>query len=169
MKKPISTQLTQANITTVIDILTQTPHRLEDLSTPLSPEQLRQPLGIGERSFIENLAHLINCEERSTHAIYLALLAAEPLFLDLHPERQWGKLLRYDLFEFTDLLAYFTFRRRVLLRVLHELTDVQWARGIREPGKQRKESVYWRARATALHELEHLTDLDSKLVDLKQE
>ena len=35
---------------------------------------------------------------------------------------------------------------------------------IREEGKQRKESVYWRARTLALHELEHITDLERKLL-----
>jgi hypothetical protein len=34
---------------------------------------------------------------------------------------------------------------------------------IREAGKKRKESVYWRARALAMHELDHLTDLQNKL------
>ena len=118
---------------------------------------------MGERSLTENMAHLINVEALSAEAIYMALLAHEPLFSDTHPEREWGKLLRHEQFEFAELLAYFKFRRVVLLRVLNGLNDTQWARVIREEGKQRKESVYWRARTIALHELEHLTDLETKL------
>jgi hypothetical protein len=163
MKKAISTDLTTANIAKVTELLTEIPVQLERLSSQLDSEKLRQPLGLGERSFTEVLAHLINSEARSSEAIYLALLAEEPLFPDIHSERQWGKLLRYDLLAFSDLLAYFRLRRKVLLRVLASLTEEQWSRVIREEGKKRKESVYWRARSLAMHELEHLTDLQSKL------
>lgn len=144
-------------------MLADTPARLESLSKPLSAEQLCQPLGDGERSFTEDLAHLIHCEARSSEAIYLAVLMDEPVFPDVHPERQWGRLLRLDLFPFQDLLAYFKFRRAVLLRVLASLTEEQWTRVIREEGKKRKESVYWRARTIAMHELDHLADLQRKL------
>jgi hypothetical protein len=163
MKKAVSTELTNANIAKVTNLLADAPAKLESLSKNLSNGQLRQPLGSGERSFTEDLAHLIHCEARSSEAIYLALLADDPVFLDIHSERQWGKLLRYDLLAFPDLLAYFKLRRAVLLHVLASLTEEQWARSIREEGKKRKESVYWRARTIAMHELDHLTDLQSKL------
>lgn len=162
-QKAIPTEPTQANIARVVDLLADTPQKLAQWLQPLSPEQLRQPLGPEERSCAEVLAHLLNSEARSAEAIYLALLADEPVVVTVHPERQWGKLLRYDLLDFADLLAYFQLRRTVLLRVLTSLTEAQWARTIREEGKKRQESVYWRARALALHELEHLTELASKL------
>lgn len=161
MKKAVSTQPTTSNFAKVIDLLGDTPNRLESLSQHLSDEHLRRPLCAGERSFTEVLAHLVNCEARSSEAINLALLADEPLFVDLHPERQFGKLLRYDLLPFFDLLAYFKLRRRVLLRVLTSLPVRDWSRSIREVGKKRKESVYWRARSIAMHELEHLSELES--------
>ena len=162
MKKIISTDLTSINIAKVKELLADTPVQLENLSRPLSEEQLRQPLGKGERSFTEDLAHLIHTEARSSEAIYLALLMNEPLIPDIHPEQQWGKLLRYDLLSFHELLAYFKVRRAILLRVLASLTEEQWARTIREAGKKRQESVYWRARTIAMHELDHLTDLQHK-------
>lgn len=163
MKKSISTQLTSANIAKVMEILTETPQKLEMLSGPLTAEQLRQPLGQGERSFTEGLAHMINGEARSSEMIYQALLANEPFFADIHPDRQWGKLLRFDLLDFADLLAYFKLRRTVLLRVLSGLKEEDWSRCIREEGKQRKESVYWRARTIAMHELDHIRDLERKV------
>jgi hypothetical protein len=163
MKKAISTDLTNANIEKVIELLRDTPAQLESLSKPLREEEVHQPLGAGERSFTEDLAHLIHIEARSSEVIYLALLLDEPLVADVHPERQWGKLLRYDLLSFSDLLTYFKLRRAVLLRVLASLTEAQWTRSIRENGKKRQESVYWRARTIAMHELDHLTDLQSKL------
>ena len=85
------------------------------------------------------------------------------MLTDIHAERDLGRLLRFDLLAFAELLAYFRLRRTILLRVLATLTEESWSRCIREAGKQRKESVYWRARGIALHELEHLQDLEIKL------
>ena len=162
-KKPFSTEQTRANIARVTAILGGSPGWLERLSRDLTVEQLHQSLGAGERSFVENLAHLVNSEARSSEAIYLALLVDEPFLAPVHSERQWGKLVRYDVLPFTELLAYFKTRREVLLRVLNGLDDGQWSRTVREASKKRQESVYWKARALALHELEHLTDLEAKL------
>ena len=163
MKKAISTELTSTNIAKVMELLAQAPAQLESLSQGLSEVQLLQPLGTDERSFTEDLAHLIHSEARTSEAIYLALLLDEPYLPDIHSERQWGKLLRYDLLAFSDLLVYFKIRRSILLRTLDGLTDEQWRRSIRENGKKRQESVYWRARALAMHEYEHLTDLHKKI------
>ena len=162
MKTAIPTEPTRANIAQILDLLAATPLKLESLIQGRTDKQLRQPLGPGERSCTEMLAHLIASEDRSSEAIYLALLRDEPLFPAVHPERQWSRLLRYDLLEFSDLLGYFQVRRAILLRVLGSLREKQWERVIRDEGKQRRESVYWRARSMALHELEHLTDLENK-------
>jgi hypothetical protein len=161
MKKSLSTELTQANITQVLALLTSTPEKLEKVSQPLTVPQMSQPIRPGERSPTEILAHLLHCEARAAEAIYSALLLKEPLLLGIHPERQFGRLVRYDLLPFADLLAYFKFRRTVLLHVLASLTESQWARTIREEGKKRRESVYWQARGQALHEVEHLAELEN--------
>jgi hypothetical protein len=166
MKKQISTTQTESNIRVVMQLLRETPDKLTALSRDLSEERFHEPLGIGERSFIQVLAHLINCETLSSEAIYLALLADEPLLANIHAERDLGKLLRFDLSPFPELMTYFKLRRTVLLRVLEPLTGAQWSRTVRENGKQRKESVYWRARGQALHELEHLQDLETKLAKI---
>jgi|SRR6185503_984697 len=161
--KTITTDQTAENIAKVLEVLTEAPIRLEALSKSVSAERLSQQLGKGERTPTEVLAHVINVEAISSEMIYQALLVKEPFFADIHPERDWGKLLRFDLLDFAELLAYFKIRRKVLLRVLSGLKDAGWARCVREEGKQRKESVYWRARTIAMHELDHLADLESKL------
>jgi len=163
MKKQISTEQTEPNIKEVLRLLTETPATLEGLSKGLSEEQLHKPLGSGERSFTEALAHLINCEAITAESIHLALLKDEPILPGIHAERDLGKLLRVDQLPFPDLLAYFKLRRKILLRVLESLNEEKWSRCVRESGKQRKESVYRRARGQAVHELEHLVDLESKL------
>ncbi len=162
MKKTLSTEMTSANITQVLALLASTPEKLEKASQLFTVAQLSQPIRAGERSPTEILAHLLHCEARTAEAIYAALLLKEPLILAIHPERQFGKLVRYDLLPFADLLAYFKFRRTVLLRVLASLTESQWGRTIHEEGKKRQESVYWQARGQALHELEHLAELENQ-------
>lgn len=163
MKPTLTTEATPENIQAVINWLTETPARLERLSQNFSEAQLRQPLGTGERSATEVLAHLLNCEARSSEAIYAALLVNEPELIELHPERQWGKLLQYGHFPFTELLAYFKFRRTALLRVLAALKPKQWLRAVHEAGKQRQETVYWKARTLAVHEAEHVAELEKTL------
>lgn len=163
MNKILSTDQTPENISKILEILTETPKKLEALSKGLSKEKLREPLGKGERSFTEDLTHLINGEARSSEMIYQALLVNEPLFADVHPDRDWGKLTRFDLLDFSDLLDYFKTRRKILLRVLLGLKEAEWSRTIREEGKKRKESVYWRARTIVMHELDHIQDLEKKL------
>jgi len=163
MKKAISTELTTMNIAKVLELLMDSPVQLDELSRAGMEEELRQPLGSGERSFTEDLAHLIHSEARTSEAIYLALLLDKPLMPEVHSERQWGQLVRYDLLALSDLLSYFKLRRAVLVRVLTPLTVEQWSRTIREVKKKRQESVYWRARSLAMHELDHLTDLQNKL------
>ena len=163
MNKAFSNEQTPENIATVLKVLTESPARLEALSKSVSPEALRQPLGKGERTPVEVLAHIINGEARSSEMIYQALLVHEPFFAHVHPDRNWGKLTRFDLLDFSELLAYFNIRRKILLRVLSKLKDKDWRRAIREDGKQRKESVYWRARSLVMHELDHLGDLEKKV------
>jgi len=163
MKKQISTEQTEANIEDVLRLLAEAPEQLEKLGKGLSSKGLREPLGKGERSFIEVLAHILNCEARTSEAITLALLTKEPLLTSIHPERDLGKLMQYEQYPLEELLTYFKFRRTVLLKALTSLKESQWSRVIRQEGKQRKESVYWLARGQALHELEHIQDLEQKL------
>ena len=161
--KSISTDQTPENIAAVLEVLAESPKHLDALSKSVPAKKFSQPLGKGERTPTEVLAHMLNTEARSSEMIYQALLVKEPFFADIHPERDWGKLLRFDLLEFSELLAYFKIRRKVLLRVLLKLKEKDWSHAIREEGKQRKESVYWRARTIVMHELDHLGDLEKKL------
>lgn len=163
MKKQISTDQTEANIEEVLSLLIDAPEQLEKLSKGLSDKKLHEPLGAGERSFIETLAHILNCEAITSEAIYLALILKKPAIHRIHAERDLGKLIHLNQMPFGELMTYFKFRRTVLLKVLSPLTEKQWSKMIREEGKQRKESVYWRARGQALHELEHIQDLENKL------
>lgn len=159
MSKTISTHLTQANTQAVLALLSQTPGRLTHLSQQLPPEQLTRPLAAGERSFAENVAHLLHCESRTAEAITQALLLDEPLAYAIHPEQHLGQLWRLEELPPADLLTYFALRRTILLKVLNRLTPTEWNRAVQPAQKKRVESVFWLARALALHEAEHLADL----------
>ena len=163
LNKLLSTDLTSANIAKVLELLAESMVRLNALAKSVPASKWTQPLGAGERTPTEVLAHILNGEARSAEMIYQALLVDEPFFPDLHPDRDIGKLLRFDLLDHTELLVYFNVRRKVLLRVLSGLTEAQWSRTVQEEGKKRRESVYWRARTIVMHELDHLDDLEKKL------
>ncbi len=163
MKKPVSTDFSASNLAKVLEILTETPKTLSVLSKSIPKEKWNQPLGKGERTPVQVLAHILNSEARSSEMIYQALLLDEPYFANIHPERDLGKLLQFELLDFSELLAYFNTRRKVLLQVLSNLKEKDWKRVVREESKQRKETVYWKARSLALHEAEHVGELEEKL------
>lgn len=159
MKKAVSTEQTPGNITRVLGLLAETPVRLAELTRGQDEETLRRSPAGGSRSVAEIVAHLINTEARANEAIVLALAAREPLLAKVHPERDYGRLLRHDRMPLAESLAYFGFRRNALLPLLASLTVTQWSRTICEEGKQRRESVYWLARGMSLHEAEHLEEI----------
>jgi hypothetical protein len=162
VKKPIATDQTSENIALVIEMLGGAVERLGRYSKGRSQKELMTPLSKGERTPTEVLAHILHCEARGSEAIYLALMLKEPEVAPVHAERDWGKLVRYDLQPFAEMTAYFKFRRAVLMRVLSELDAKKWSRTIREAGKARRESVYWQARGLATHENEHLGELTDR-------
>lgn len=163
MAKRISTQATPENISIALDMLANVPDQVAELGARIAPEKLVQPIALGERSPQRVLVHLVNCEARASDAIYSALLLRSPLVPRIHPERDWGKLLRYEQFDYDELLGYFRFRRQVLMGVLQGLSAKQWAQDIRPEGKKRRESIYLLARSAALHETEHIQDIKRKL------
>lgn len=163
MKKQLSTEQTEENIHEVLQLLTEMPLKWQALSNHISAQQLRTPLAPGERTPTEVLAHILHCEAITAEAIFLALLRDEPMLPDIHAERDLGKLLRLDMLSYEELLSYFKIRRTILLRVLAPLTEKKWSRVMQDSKKARKESIFWRARGQALHELEHILDLETKL------
>ena len=163
LHKSLTTQPSDERIELILKVLAAAPGRLEMLSAGLSEAELTTPLGAGERSFKRDLTHLIYCAERGSEPIFHALLLKEPFMPRIHAERDWGTLMGYEAFEIAELMAYFNFRRAVLLRILHSLKRAQWDRSVRREGLKRAESVYYSARGLSVHELGHLEDLAYKL------
>jgi DinB superfamily len=162
MQQKISTQPTQSNILKVLELLTATTAAFQAFAR--IDCDFCQPLVEGKRSLTQELAHLIHSEARFSEAIYLALLTEIPHFTDVHPERDWGNLLKFDQLLFAELLVYFRLRRVVLLGVLSRLSDHDWSRTVRETNKKRQESVFWKARALALHEQHHVKIIQTRFL-----
>ncbi len=92
MSKILSTDQTPENISKILEVLTETPKKLEALSKGLSKEQLTQPLGKGERSFTEDLTHLINGEARSAEMIYQCLVESRTFVCRCSSRPRLGKV-----------------------------------------------------------------------------
>jgi hypothetical protein len=156
----LSTDLTKANIALALEMHSAAPRRLRKFAASRAAGTETEPLAPGERSAVEVLAHMLNVEARSAESLFLALLLTEPELPNIHPERDWGKLLRLEDLPFDRLVEYFELRATMLLRVLERLTEAQWSRTVREAGKARRESVYWRVRTLELHTDVHLRELE---------
>lgn len=163
LHKRLTTKPSDDRIGLILEVLAAAPARLQALSEGLSDAQLNLPLGEGERSFKRDLTHLIYCAERGSDPIHHALLLEVPFMPRIHAERDWGALMQYEAFEVAELMAYFTFRRAALLRILRGLSDDQWDRSVQREGVKRSESVYYSARGLCVHEYGHLEDLSGKL------
>ena len=158
----ITTKPTKENFKKVLALLAETPGRLQTLSSARSAAELSAPLEKDQWSFAEIMGHLDACAELNTHATYYALLVDNPILPDVHPQRQWARLLRYQEVSFTDMQGNFDFRRELLLRKLNLLSGSQWLRPVTRQGK-RQENIYRIARSMALHEHDHLTQLEAVL------
>ncbi len=167
LHKRLTTKPSEEGIALILAVLAAAPARLKELSEDMSDAQLNLPLGEGERSFKRDLTHLIYCAERGSDPIHHALLLELPFMPRIHAERDWGALMQYEAFEIAELMAYFSFRRAALLRILRGLNRDQWARSVQREGLKRSESVYYSARGLCVHEYGHLEDLNGKLALLK--
>lgn len=167
LRKRLTTKPSVERIELTLQVLAASPGRLQELSAGRSEAELTTPLGQDERSFKRDLTHLIYCAERGTDPIYHALILKEPFIPCIHAERDWGALMRYETFEIAELMAYFNFRRKALLRILRGLSREQWDRSVQREDVRRTESVYYSARGLCVHEYGHLEDLTGKLAMLR--
>ncbi len=133
-EESISTDQTAENIEAVLSLLAGMPSRLEALAGQLTPEQQITPVGLGERTPTEMLAHMLHCEAVSVEMITLALSRKEPLISGIHPEGDFGKLFNLSQYDFDHLRTYYDLRREFLL-MLSGLSDRQWSRTVRKEGK----------------------------------
>ncbi len=154
----IPTKLSESSIAAVKDTLKATAKFLSECIQSKSPQELDAPLTPGEWSFREVMAHLLTTNEVSMNTIVYGMALNEPILPEIHPRRDWGRLLQYADYPLEDILHVYQFKRRVLLGILGRLSQKQWSAVIhRPPGKAT--TVFLQARGIALHDLEHVEHL----------
>ncbi|MBL7998040.1 MAG: DinB family protein [Candidatus Kapabacteria bacterium] len=155
-KKEMPSQGSVNAILSIMATLQETPRYLRSVAPRFPEERSRVPIMEGKRSFRQTVEHLLNIEALHYTTIYPAFLLPTPDVYPLHAERHIARLQLFDSFTMEELLTVFEFERRKSLSFLESLTAGDWLRTIREQGKKRQESIYWRARTLALHDVTHV-------------
>jgi DinB family protein len=156
-------KITPAEIAKYLVMLEEFPLTLAALTAGLSEEQLRWSPGKKEWSIVEVLAHLRACTEIWSFSMYAMLAEDKPVF-PLLDERRWAKAARYATFDFQPSFQLFCLQRQELIAVLKPLDIETWARSANIEG--RNHTVFSQARRMALHETEHLDQIQALLDNL---
>jgi hypothetical protein len=155
-KKEIPTSFSEAGVNHILTILEHTPDFLTSFSKRFNEKTSLEPIIEGKRSFRETLVHLLNIEGLHYTTIYPALLINKPTVHPIHPERDFDRLNLFSDFNLKELLDAFRFERKKTLNFLKSLKKNDWSRQLTEKDKAREETIYWRARALAIHDFTHV-------------
>lgn len=152
---------TPLTIEQILTILAATPPRITDLSTRLLPAQLLAPLGPGEWSARDVLAHLRACADMWGKYIVEILREDMPTIKAVNPTT-WIKQTDYLTQEFQPSLQAFATQRAGLLAELKSLSPDAWSRKamVTGSGKPRERSVYTYAQWLANHERSHIKQIE---------
>ena len=156
-------KITPAEITKYLALLEAFPRNVAAQTAGLSEAQLRWSPGKKDWSIVEVIAHLRACTEIWSFSIYAMLAEDKPIF-PLLDERRWTKAARYATFEFQSAFQIFCLQRQELLAVLKQLDFETWARSANIEG--RNHTVFSQGRRMALHETEHLKQIQALLDSL---
>jgi hypothetical protein len=148
---------TSAEIQRHQQVLEDTPRRLSEMARGRTDQALAIPPGPKAWSPVEILAHLRACSDLWTHSIY-AMLAERSPALALLDERRWARTARYADAGFRRSLMAFTLERESLSVVLAGLGENDWGRDGTIGG--RRHTVFSQCRRMALHEAEHLGQIE---------
>jgi hypothetical protein len=153
-------KITPAEIAKYLAMLEEFPRAVVSSTAELAEEQLRWSPSKKDWSIVEVLAHLRACTEIWSLSIYAMLTEDKPI-LPLLDERRWAKAARYASFEFQPSFQIFCLQRQELLAVLKTLDLETWARSATIEG--RNHTVFRQSRRMALHETEHLDQIQALL------
>jgi hypothetical protein len=156
-------KITPAAIAKYLALLEEFPRTVAARTAGLSEAQLRWSPGKKDWSIVEVLAHLRACTEIWSFSIYAMLAENKPVF-PLLDERRWAKAAHYVIFEFQPAFQIFCLQRQELLAVLQPLDIETWARSANIEG--RNHTVFSQSRRMALHETEHLNQIQALLDNL---
>jgi hypothetical protein len=74
----------------------------------------------------------------------------------LHAEKDFDRLNLFIGLQSNELLEAFRLERRKSLNFFKSLKKSDWFKQLKEEGKTREETIYWRARGLAIHDFTHV-------------
>lgn len=157
MKSKIKNSIEYKTIQMVIGLLEKTPFEIENRTKGIVSLQLQTRPDPDSWSAVEILAHLHACATIWGKSIEKMLQENDPIINDTHP-RKWEKLSEFSVMSFEEPFHKFTCHRKNLISRLITLSVDDWEKG----GwiKDKKHTVFSQARRMALHEFDHLDQLE---------
>ena len=141
----------------ILTLLKKNPLTIAELTTELTPKQLRVVPAEGEWSAVEVLAHLRSCADVWGGCMATIIAEDRPTIRAINP-RTWVKSSNYPDLEFHPSFQAFTTQRTELLALLESLAAEDWLRKARVTGagKSLERTVQFYAQWLAEHERSHL-------------
>lgn len=157
MKNKIINTINDQSTHMVISYLDKTPSEIERITQDVDPHLLQTRQDPDSWSAVEILAHLHACATIWGKSIQEMIEENNPIIEDLHP-RKWKKLSEFSIMAFEQSLQEFILHRRILISRLITLSADDWGKS----GwiKNKKHTIFSQARRMALHELDHLDQLE---------
>jgi hypothetical protein len=153
-------RITESEIKLHLQTLIETPGRIASYTAGLDEARLKAPPAPDEWSLVGILAHLRACTEVWSFSIYAMLTVDNPQMADIHP-RDWMKRLNYAKLSFATNFDAFKVERDNLVRILQGLTFEEWERAGIFTGKVNTHTVFSQVRRMALHETDHMDQLEA--------
>lgn len=146
----------------MLSMLTEGPPRIAQLTTEMTPAQLRTGPGEGEWSANDVLAHIRSCADVWGDCIR-AMIAEDGITFKAVNPTTWIKKTDYPDLEFRPSLQVFTAQRAELLEVLRALAPKLWAHKatVKGAGKPMERTVLFYAQWMARHERSHIKQIAS--------
>ena len=140
----------------ILTLLVETPPRIAEHTTGLTPVQLRTAPQPDEWSAVDVLAHLRACADMWGACIVTILAKDHPMIRAVNP-KSWIKQTNYRDLEFELSWHAFMTQRADLLAVLEPLPSESWSRSatVTGAGAVLERTVHDYARRLARHERSH--------------
>jgi hypothetical protein len=154
---------TPSAIAQIMDVLAETPRRITRACDGVADNQLTEKSDSKSWSVLENLAHLRACADVWGASIEEMLEVDGATQRKISP-RTYIRRTNYLRSEFRDSLAAFAMQRESLLQMLHSLAPDDWSHSATIDG--RVHTVFTQARRMALHERDHLEQIEKTVASL---
>ena len=149
-----------AEIEIYLNLLTELPQRIAKSTKGIDDARLQFKADKKAWAVNDILAHLRSCADVWGDSAVAMLAEDHPKVPYRHP-RQWIKKTNYLELSFQESFQAFQAQRKEFLKVLKGLSFADWSRAANIKG--REHTVFTQVRRLALHESEHVEQIESLL------